>query len=581
MFFLFLLLLGGGTADADPVVYSTRFTGIEDETLRASLEALSDAANMEEEPPASLAHLRRRVQRDIGRFVKALQSAGYYGALVRAELREEVQPVEMIYEIALGPLYPFSLVEITTATGPEAHLPTPEAVGLATGEPATAERILDAEAKLLAALQENGHPMPGIETRDVIADHNTQSVEVRFVVSPGPEAVFGPARIEGLESVEASVVLRALPFDEGDPYKRSLVEAGEAALYKLNLFSTVQISTGEAVDAAGRVPMLVEVTERKHRTISGGVEYTSDFGAGINVRWEHRNIAGQGNRLTVETHLNKLLMDLRTQYVVPRYRRDDQGLRVDFEAAQEDTDAFESTRIVLRGWVQRELTEQVTVAVGAGLRLSEVEQFRQTDQYRLLSVAGRIEWDTTDNELDPTEGFRLALEIAPHVDIGGGDARFIRSELNLSHYWRLGDGPEWVLATRGRAGSIWAYPPRNIPPDLRFYAGGGGSVRGYPFQHIGPVVDDDPIGGRSVLEAAVELRKRFNDRLGMAVFVDAGMVYAPTTPEWSMEPRIGAGFGLRYFTPLGPLRLDLAVPLNPPDHVDAPFQIYLSIGQAF
>jgi translocation and assembly module TamA len=138
-----------------------------------------------------------------------------------------------------------------------------------------------------------------------------------------------------------------------------------------------------------------------------------------------------------------------------------------------------------------------------------------------------------------------------------------------------------VLAGRTAVGSIVGEPRSDIPANLRVYAGGGGSVRGFGYQLAGELDDDDkPIGGRSLVELGGEVRVRITESIGVVAFVDAGTVYSSATPDFSETLRVGAGPGLRYFSPIGPLRLDVGFPLNPRDSDDT-WQLYISIGQAF
>jgi len=568
----------------EPIVYEVRFEGVADPAFLETLQSLSDVVNMQEDAPASLLHLRRRATRDEERFLKALNANAYYGGSVSTEILEERSPVIIIFKIAPGEQYVLRRAEIVrddAKTPIAVELPAPETLGLVVGKPALAAPIVAVEDQLLRFLRDRGFPQPSIVDRDVLVDHATKEAFVTYRLDTGPHAVFGPVAIEGLEKVQERVVLQHLAWKPGEVFSREKLEETQNAIYRSGLFSSVRVETGEEVNAAGEVPVQLKLAERKHRTVSAGLEYRSDEGPAARFRWEHRNMRGLGRRLTLESTLSSQIYQLRADYFRSYFRRPEQSLRYELEIAEEDTDAFTSSRISSNVWVDRQVTERLSLGLGLGLRLSEVEQLGKQETYQLLSVPLQLKWDGSDDPLNPTTGLRVRVQVAPYVDIFGSDTRFIKTELNVSHYWQMGGNPDWILATRARLGSILSYEIEHVPPDVRFYAGGGGSVRGFPYQKVGPILDGDPVGGRSVIEGAVELRRRITKQIGLAVFVDGGMVYAPSVPDFEANPRFGAGIGIRYFTPIGPIRFDIATPINPSDDVDERVQFYISIGQSF
>ena len=231
--------------------------------------------------------------------------------------------------------------------------------------------------------------------------------------------------------------------------------------------------------------------------------------------------------------------------------------------------------------MERRITEFLRASGGLKLRLATVEQRRQEESFLLLSSPWRLSLDRRDDRLDPAAGYLLTALEEPFWDVGDADIFFARQELGASWYRALDTDKSLVLAVRARLGAITGDVLEDIPADTRFYAGGGGSVRGYGFEKIGPEEDGDVVGGRSLAEGSVEMRKRLTERLGLAVFVDGGAAFRASLPDFSEDIRWGAGMGLRYYTPIGPVRLDVATPLNPRPDTDDPVQVYVSVGQAF
>ncbi len=351
------------------------------------------------------------------------------------------------------------------------------------------------------------------------------------------------------------------------------------------MFTTVQIALEEAPDKDGVLPVTVDLTERKHRSIGVGVRYRTDEGPGGNVSWEHRNFFGEGERVAVELDGSLYTgASLIGSFRKPDFGRRNQALLSDVKLAYEDTDAFKSKSGRARLGLERQLGKGMTVAAGVSFLGQEVEDKASdegSETYGLLSLPARFDWDRSDDRLDPSKGGRLRVENEPFVDVIGNGLLFNKARVDYSHYFEVLSEPQIVLAGRTAVGSIVGKSREDIPANLRFYAGGGGSVRGFGYQLAGQLNDnDDPIGGRSLLELSGEVRVRVTESIGVVAFVDAGTVYSSTTPDFSETLRVGAGPGLRYFSPIGPLRLDVGFPLNPRNSDDT-WQLYISIGQAF
>ncbi|MGD9506382.1 MAG: autotransporter assembly complex family protein, partial [Syntrophobacteraceae bacterium] len=198
----------------------------------------------------------------------------------------------------------------------------------------------------------------------------------------------------------------------------------------------------------------------------------------------------------------------------------------------------------------------------------------------LLSFPVYFNLDSSDDLLNPVRGSRLVARVTPYTDTITS-AKFLKSYASYSHYLRFGNKWLPVIANRAALGSIVGEARDGVPADVRFYAGGGGSIRGYPYQKVGPMNDDDPVGGASLIELSTELRFKATESIGFVVFMDGGSAFESSYPDFGETLRWGAGAGVRYYTPIGPLRLDVAFPLNPADGMNDSMQLYLSIGQAF
>lgn len=576
----------GVCADEPTVPYTVAIEGVADSALENVLGAVSDAMVLQKRPPATFLLLRRRVDRDIPRFIQVLKAHGYYGATVTADIDENAAPVLITFQVDPGPAYLLASVDVhIVGGGPDApiRVPDPAELGLLIGEPARTDRILGAQRALLDALQRQGLPFPKIVERRIEVDHAApeRGVSVLFRVEPGPSAEFGETVFTGLAAVDEGFLRGQLPWRPGNLYNRTLLDELQARLTNTGLFATARVTPGEALDATGRLPVRVTVAERKPRTLGAGIGYKTDEGLGSRVWWEHRNLLGCGERLHLDATVSEIEYSVEGRFRKPAFRRPDQSLILILRIAKDRPDAFESSGLSAEAAVERVVSDRLKLRGGLAFRDADVKQFRRTRHFTLFAVPLYGEWDNTDETFDPTRGVRIDLELAPFFDVTAGDLGFIRGKAGYAHYLAVAGSDKLILAARTAAGALVGGDSRRVPADERFYAGGGGSIRGYPYQSVGPVRRDDPVGGCSLLEVGAELRYRLNDRLGLVAFLDGGTAMQSEIPDFGEPLRWGAGIGARYYTPVGPLRFDVGIPLNPPEHVDDRFQVYLSLGHAF
>ncbi len=568
-------------ADESGIVYRVEITGVEDKRLHDLLHQVSDAAALVKRLPASIAHLERRMERDIGRFRDVLHGKGYYAATVRGHIDEATAPVTLRYQIEPGPPYVLEAVHIEPeTTPPQLSMPTAADLGLTTGKTAEAKPIRDAQHRLTRLCKEQGFPFAKVADRRVVVDHAEKNVRVTFKLEPGPSADFGPTNFDGLRQVSSAFVRSKLPWIEGDPYNAALLDKLQSALTRTGLFSMVRVTPGDALEQ-GRIPVHVTVTECKHRTVSAGIGYKTDEGPGAQASWEHRNLLHHGETLRLAATMSEIEKSFETTFRKPAFRRDDQSLLLNLRAGYDNPDAFESRSVAAEFTLERAMNEKLTLGRSILLRNARIDQFDKVRHFSLLAFRGRLDLDRSNNRYDPHRGYRISAQGAPYLDLGEADFAFFKTTLAYTHYVPLVPEGKLVLAARSRIGAMLGAGKLNTPADERYYAGGGDSIRGYPYQSIGPLRYGDPLGGRSLAELSAELRYRINQRFGVVTFVDGGTAFDSELPDLGDTMRWGAGVGARVYTPVGPFRFDIAVPVNPPRHVDDSFQFYLSLGHAF
>lgn len=535
-------------------------------------------------PPATLAQLRRRAQEDEKRLEEVLKSEAYYDGRVSSSVRQaQGGAFEVVYFVALGTrtmIGRFDIAYSDHAGGGDGRPASGAELGLQPNRAATADRVIDLTQKALAALHNNGYPQAVLDRRRVVIDISSHEGRVTLFMTAGPRFVFGETRISNPDGrTDTNYVRELTTMREGAVYDRSEVDRTVEVLRGTGLFASTAVTSGEAEGEA--LPQIVELTERAPRTVRLGAKWSTSEGAGVQGSWEHRNLFGRAERLTLGLSIAQIEQAATADFRKPNFLRADQSLLASAEIVHEENDAYTENRIKLGASLERPLSRWWTGSLGATFQITETEDINGRITYQLIGIPVTARYDNTDDVLDPTEGLRAALMSTPYF--GTSDQRattFTKLEATASTY--LSFSEELVLALRGRYGLIATDDTTDVPGSTRFYAGGGGSVRGYGYQMAGPLdARGDPIGGRSVLEASAEARYRFTETIGGVAFIDGGQAFSSLEPSLDDPLLWGAGLGVRYYTPIGPLRFDVAVPLNKRSGVDDAFQIYVSLGQAF
>lgn len=378
-----------------------------------------------------------------------------------------------------------------------------------------------------------------------------------------------------------SYVERLVQWHEGRTFDSRELDRIRSVLAGTQLFSTISIEREEPAAGSEAIPVRVTLKERKRRSVGVGASYATDeegfsgqlVGAPQPV-WPRESL-----RLRATGSMIGQSVDAR--FRKPYFLNRKQAIVADTRLRRESSEAFDELSISSFAGIERRFYDHWMITSGPAFVLAQLEQDGNQDNYVLVGLSSTLIYDTRDDELDPTKGIRAAFAVAPYVSVAGTQTQFVVTNATLAGYQRLVESGRFVLAGRGRLGSIQGDSRSTVPANMRLYAGGGGSVRGYAFRTLGPLDDDNnPLGGRSAVELNTELRTRLTESLGLVTFVDGGQVYDEVAPTFDNDLQWAAGLGARYFTGFGPLRFDIAFPLNGRD-VDDLLQFYISIGQAF
>lgn len=614
---------------AHKIAYTVRFLVPDAEKLLPELKDNSQLVWLNADLPDSRVALERRMLEDVETARKILRSRGYYDGTAQGHIDWDAKPALVELELNAGRQYVigttairYRLPNAQTVTGASASETTKHeqnpvtgqdfmrtapgtltAFGLPSGAPAEAGAVLDAVSKLMTALHDQGYPLAAPGKTRYIVDRATGTFEAGIEVATGPLVRMGGVTVREERGVEPAVspqyLTRLATWNPGQFWDDRLIRSYRTALQETGLFSSIGLEPGtpsapSPTPSASSpkppedfllTPVDVTVRDAPPRTISGGMQYSTDTGLGARGTWENRNLFGSGEHLRVTAPLSMDLQLLTATFRKPAFGAREQTLVGEVEARNETSDAYDQTAIYTAGGLERRFSGDwrnwwgsARVSLEAGKLDDHLQGSRA---YSLFGIPLSLRRDTTDDLLNPTSGTRANLTVTPYTGTYDGALATVRTRLDASAYMTPFATSRIVLAARFGVGSLSGGSVMTIPASLRFYAGGGGSVRGYKYQSLGPHdIDDDPVGGLSFTDVGLEARFRITEHFGIVPFIDGGMVYESAMPKWGKDMAWGAGLGFRYYTAIGPIRLDVATPLQNRDKNKA-IQIYFSIGQAF
>jgi len=586
---------------ADPQPYTVTIDPTGEAGLDGAVKDASTLISLHDSAPVGPFALIARARGDKGRFTDALNSFGYYkGQVVITIAGRKLDDPGLADALDAAPAGQDVPVQVTLTPGPLFHIrhigltgDVPDAARaslapLASGAPARAADVIAAGNRVETALLVSGHALAKVDSPVATLAPDEDALDVSYPVHAGPRVDLGAIGIEGLIHAHESYVRRRLLLHPGELYNPDTIEKAREDLAAQGVFSSVRITTGTEVAPDGTVPVTVAVTERPLHVVNFGASFSTDQGGALTASWTHRDLFGNGETLALNAAATQIGGSASKQpgynvgptLTFPDWQHRDQSLTFNAAAIKEYLEAYDRTAFVAGATVSRKISPEWTASVGITAEQAKIIQEDVTRNYTLLQVPLTAHYDSTHDLFEPTHGIRASVSLTPTESLSTPSATFVIAQLSASTYINLGAPGRSVLALRGLVGSVAGATTFEIPPDQRFYGGGGGTIRGYRFQSVGPqFADRNPVGGTAIDVATAEYRQRFGESYGAVVFLDAGQVGNSSTP-FTGTPRVGAGIGARYYTALGPLRVDVAVPLNKQKGGDT-LEAYIGIGQAF
>jgi translocation and assembly module TamA len=640
-----------GARAADPQPYKVDIASTGDGNLNSTLKATSELVTLRTSAPVGPFGLIGRARSDLERLKTVLESFGYYQSYVAITIdglplddpglgeeltaRSKDNEAHVKITFNLGPMYHLRKVEIEGEVPKQAA----DALGLKEGMPAIAADVLAGGDRLLSALQDEGYAFAKVDPPVATEDPQNRVLDVSFHAETGARVQIGEIKIRGLKRMKETYVRKRLLVHTGEQYGASKIETARKDLLAMGVFSAVSVRLGESPDKSGRVPVTFQMRERPQHAMSISGAYSSDLGGSTGVNWTNRDLSGKADSLTLAasainlgggTASNGVGYDTSAKYLLPDFLRRDQSLQFSLSALSQSLIAYDQKAVTAGVTLNRKLSSLWSASVGFSVEEERVLQQEcaadqncildpvlqvcvaqstpqtnpctfQTFTYTLLSLPLSVLFNTTglDSPLqDARKGVRVSMSVTPTFSIGNPSTRFFVTQASISTYFDLNnlglnkDPGRSVLALRALAGLAAGAGQFSLPPDQRFYAGGSGTIRGYRYQGVGPQFPDgNPVGGTAINAGTIEFRQRIGMNFGTAVFVDGGNVSRNLDPL-NGQLRFGAGAGVRYYTPIGPIRVDVAVPFKrrssqaatastPFIQGDDAFEIYIGLGQAF
>lgn len=595
-----VISLSTPTRAADPQPYQVTFAKTGDAEIDQLARATSNLETLRTKAPAGPFALVLRARSDVTRLQTVLNSAGYYDGTVTITidgdaLDDPALPGKIAAYSAATPIP----VTITMTRGPLFHLGKVQVKGtvpskamaqfkLKSGEPARAAEVIAAGARLQSALLDEGYAFAKVSTPAAFETPAQHTIDVTYTVATGPRVDIGPVTVQGLKTVHPGYVRREMTLKAGEQYSPNKIESARQTLAGLHVFSSVQVKTAQKVGPDGRLPVTFIVTEGPPRTVSFTAGYATDTGGTLGASWTHYNLFGNGEQLNLSaaatglggSSTNGLGYNIGATYTLPAFYRRDQSLSFNVGALKQNLDAYDQTALLAGTTLTRKLDKHWSTSVGLSGIIETVKQEGVTTDYTLVQLPLTLKYDSTNSLFDPTKGIRATASITPTESLRNPSAFFTIMQLSGSTYLDLTGKGRSIIALRGLIGSVQGASTFQLPPDQRFYGGGTNTIRGYAYQSVGPqFADGNPIGGTAIDAGTVEYRQRIGKSFGAAVFVDAGQVSSSSAP-FEGSVKVGAGAGIRYYTAIGPIRVDFALPLVHQAN-SGNFQIYIGIGQAF
>ncbi|MBF0266766.1 MAG: BamA/TamA family outer membrane protein [Gammaproteobacteria bacterium] len=581
--------------------------------LETVLLSVSDANRLIDKPGSSILLIKSRARADLELFKSVLNSRGFYDASVQYKLNKTVKPMLINYRVNTGVSYHIGKIELINISNNDPIqvdlLSENELIGQDKSffklieshqfKRADARKIREFEGELIDVLKNLSYANSEIKKNEYRLDKKKKLLNLKYFVSLGQSIKLFRAIFTGIETIDQKFMESKVAWKPGQLYHPKYLDKTFNNIQATGLFSQVRVTLDSSLNKSRNVN--IDLKENKHRTIKASIGYDSDKGLSVGSGWQHRNIFGSGEKLTASAKVYTDGIFVDTKYIEQSlfFNQKFETL-LELKYDDEITSAYDSQTILSSIALKHKFSKNLSISGGLGFRSSQLSSIDldnnilSDENYSFIFSPWQLNLSSSNDLLEPSKGGHLFIHLAPYQSIKSS-VNFIQGMGSYRHYFSLikrtrteiNDVSSFVkepliLAMKLKLSQLLNCELNDVPADLRFYSGGGGSIRGYGRQLVGPLSSDNtPTGGCSSLDFAIETRYKFNKELGLVWFLDGGSAFEKNWLDSSSEILLASGLGVRYSTPIGPLRLDIGMPLDSRDNIDDSYQIYLSIGHAF
>lgn len=604
----------------DSIDYEVSFSETDiDSNIISQLSEISALIKLQNRPLPTLNALKNRSKRDVEQFKNYLISLGYCSAKASfsiTENKDEEDTYKVFIKLDPGPQFQIQKVDFKVS-GIEndflknQNVTTEDLLNIKIESTLNFSAVQAAVVRLESYFKERGYPFVLIEKPEIILHNSKILADIVFKIKTGPKCKFGETHITGLVDLDESFVRNRLQWQAGQIYNVKVVEKTRKQLIETGLLGSIQFEPEQPV-IQNTTNIRSTVSQSPARRLGAGIRYATSQGVGGRIYWDHYNMLGHGEHLHTSLSCEKMQTQAKLGYDVPDFLAPQQSLLNEVSFTYDKKRAYYGRTLHGGSLVQKKINDHISAGLGLSAEKSKLKQTAfptSPFQSSLWGLPIDFKWDATEDLLNPTQGMRLFTRITPYSgrighkkpnfsNINLKQRSFAISDTKVSAYLpvlknTLGE-EKLIIAGFVRAGTIFGKNLTmsngriNIPPNKSFYAGGADSIRAYGYQLLGPLDNNrNPLGGLSYNEYGVEVRVKTTEKTGFVIFTEAGAVSGNKSPNFKSKDRLwGSGIGFRYYSALAPIRVDIAFPhkvrrnING-KRIDAPFQIYLSVGQAF